>query len=285
MEPIFGQIGGFLEKFGTSAYDPSIYAMYDEVIAGLQELGLSVKEARVLVSLIIRKQSTAAEISRYNDIARTETYNYITSLMRKGVVFSTFDRPQKYYALPLEKALDHLIETRREVLQRLTESKVDYCSMLERLSCSMSLSSVEEKESYQILSGENSIISTVKRVILEAREDVMLLACEKTFASFYHAGVVDDLVGLAKKDIMVHMQTSCKNVQDYVGANPGGSNNIVVTSGIEEKMVDFVLVDNKEIVVILLGASKSDRAKPHGFYTNNLPIISVFKTFFENSKR
>lgn len=276
-------MSGFLQKFGTSACDPSIYAIYDEVVAGLQELGLSVKEAKILVYLIIRKESTAADISRYNDIGRTEIYNYITGLMRKGVVFSTFDRPQKYYALPLEKALDHLIETRRGALQRLAESKVDYCSMLERLSCSMSLSSVEEKESYQILSGENSIISTVRRVILDAREEIMLLASEKTFASFYHTGIVDDLMGLAKKGITLRLQTSCKNVQDYIGTNLGG-NNIVVNSGIEEKMVDFVLVDNKDIVVMLLGGGKSDKAKPHGFYTNNLPIISVFKTFFENTK-
>ncbi|AIF84418.1 putative transcriptional regulator [Candidatus Nitrososphaera evergladensis SR1] len=283
MEPILGQLNGFLQKFGTSTYDPSIYAMYDEVLAGLQELGLSAKEARILVYLIIRKQSTATDISRYNDIGRTETYNYITGLMRKGVVFSTFDRPQKYYALPLEKALDHLIETRRGALQRLAESKADYCSMLERLSRSMSLSSIEEKESYQILSGENSIISTVKRVILDAHEEIMLLVSEKTFASFYHTGIVDDLTALTKRGISVHLQTSCKNIQDYIGTNLEGSN-IVVNSGIEEKMVDFVLIDNKDIVVMLLGASKSDKIKPHGFYTNNLPIISVFKTFFENTK-
>jgi sugar-specific transcriptional regulator TrmB len=284
MESGFAQISGFLQKFGTSTYDPSVYALYDEVLVTLQELGLNSKEARILLYLIIRKQSTAADISRYNDIGRTETYNYITGLMRKGIVFSTFDRPQKYYALSFEKALDHLIETRRGALQRIVESKADYCSILERVSRSISLSPIEDKESYQILSGENSIISTVKRTILDAHEEIILLLSEKTFASFYHTGIVDDLVAKTNKDVTVHLHTSCKNVRDYLGKNVERSNKIIINSGIEEKMVDFVLIDNKDIVAILLSASKADKAKPHGFYTNNLAIISVFKTFFENSK-
>lgn len=277
MEPILGQIGGFLEKFGVHVDDPLIYTVYNEVLLGLQELGLALKEAKILLFLIIRKQSTAADISRYNDIGRTETYNHITNLMSKGVVFSNFDRPQKYYALSLDKAIDHLVEARRGTLQRLSESKMEYCRMLERVSQSLTLCAVEEKNSYQILSGRNSLSSTVKRVVLDAKEELVMLLNEKTFTDFYHAGTMDDVVKLAKKSVTVRLQTSCKNAQEYVGKHPN-----LTISTVEEKMVNFVLVDSRDIVVMLLG--KTEKAKLHGFYTNNLPIISVFRTFFENTK-
>jgi len=279
LESIIGQIGGFLEKFGVHLDDPLVYSVYDEVLLGLQELGLSVKEAKILVYLIIRKQSTAADVSRYNDIGRTETYNHITNLMSKGIVFSNFDRPQKYYALPLDKAIDHLIEARRGTLQRLSESKTEYCKMLERVSHSLTMPAVEEKNSYQILSGKNALISTVKRVILDAKKELVLLLNDKTFTDLYHAGIIDDAIGLAKKGVTVRVQTSCKNVGEYVSKNPG---NLTICAGMEEKLVNFVLVDNKDIVAMLLG--KSEKTKLHGFYTNNLPIISVFRTFFENTK-
>jgi sugar-specific transcriptional regulator TrmB len=278
MEPILGQIGGFLEKFGVHIDDPLIYAAYDKILLGLQELGLALKEAKILIFLIIRKQSTAADISRYNDIGRTETYNHITNLMSKGMVFSNFDRPQKYYALPLDKAIDHLIEARRGTLQRLSESKTEYCRMLEQVSQNLTLSAVEEKNSYQILSGKNSLSSTVKRMVLDAKEELVMLLNEKTFVDFYHAGTIDDVVKLAKKGIAVRLQTSCRNTQEYIGTGQG---NITINT-IEDKMVNFVLVDSRDIVVMLLG--KTEKAKLHGFYTNNLPIISVFKTFFENTK-
>lgn len=277
------QIWSFLEKFGVRMDDPQVYKAYDGILNGLQEMGLSSKEARILLYLVTRKQATAVDISKHNDIGRTETYNHITSLMSWGLVFSNFGRPQKYYALPLDKAIDHLVETRREALQHLLAAKEEYCKMIEKASSSMSLSNVEEKNSYQILSGKNALSSTIKRITLGAKEEIILLLNEKTFVDLYHAGIMDDVASMAKRGIAVRLQTSYKNTQEYAGGTRQAvGNNKIVIESIEEKMVNFVLVDNKEIVVMLLDG-KPEKSKLHGFYTNNLPIISVFKAFFEKS--
>ncbi|MGI0039794.1 MAG: helix-turn-helix domain-containing protein, partial [Nitrososphaera sp.] len=112
MATIPGQAERFLQKFGLPPDDPLV-ASYDMLMEDLYALGLNAKEAKILMYLVVRKQSTAADISRHNDIGRTEAYNFIAGLVKKGIVFSTFDRPQKYYALPLGQALDHLIESHR----------------------------------------------------------------------------------------------------------------------------------------------------------------------------
>lgn len=278
MEPLLGQIGSLMEKFGVPLKDPSIYSTYDDITNGLQELGLTPKEARILLYLIIRKNSTATDISSYNDIGRTEIYNYLTNLMKKGVVFSSFDRPQRYFSLTLDKAMDHLIEAKRSALQHLSDSRAAFQHVLDKISSAISVPQTEEKESYQVLYGENSLISAVKRMIPEAKAELLMLLGEKSFVGMYHAGVVDELAQLANKGVKVSLKTSCRNVEEYI--DPAKySGNLSVTTVPSDTEADFVLVDNKDIVVL-----PSDKSKPSGFYTNNTPMISVFKAFFEKAR-
>lgn len=278
METLIGQIGSLMEKFGIPVKDQSIFSTYDDLTDGLQELGLTPKEARILLYLIIRKHSTATDISSYNDIGRTEIYNYLSNLMKKGIVFSSFDRPQKYFALTLDKAIDHLVEAKRSALQRLSDSKTMFQQLIDRVSSAIAVPETgEEKESYQVLYGENSLVSAVKRVIPEAKEQLLMLLGEKTFVSLYHAGVMDEVTKVAGMGVKVLLKTSCRNVQEYVdSARCGGNLSVVATA--KDAEADFVLVDNKDIVVL-----PTDKSKPSGFCTNNSPVISVFKAFFEKA--
>jgi DNA-binding MarR family transcriptional regulator len=275
-----GQAGRFLEKFGLATDDP-IVASSDRLIDDLQELGLNAKEARILMYLVVRKHSTAADISRHNDIGRTEAYNFISGLVKKGIVFSTFDRPQKYYALPLGQALEHLIESHRLVLERLAASKKEYCEVMDRIAGSMVVSSPEDTGSYQVLSGENSINSAVRRMISYAQKELVFFISEKTCASLYHAGLIDEAVSAATggRNIGVHMHTPCERVPEFLR---GMSKRNFIVKAITATATDFILVDDREIVVIMQN-EKADKAKLQGFYTNNAPIINVFRTFFDRT--
>lgn len=270
----------FLQKFGLPAEDPLIMSTYDKLFEDLQELGLNSKEAKILLYLIIRKHSSAADISRHNDIGRTEAYNFISNLMKMGIVFSTFDRPQKYYALPLEQVFDHLIESRKMVLDRLAESKSEYCQMLDKISSSIVVSEAEERESYQVLGGENSITSAIKRIIASAHKELVIFVGERTLMHFYHAGLIDDTLGAVSRDVAVSLHTSCGRVSEFVNPDPRRDNLAIKT--VPDTTSDFVIVDNREIVVIMQD-DKVERPRMQGFYTNNVPIINVFRTFFEKT--
>ncbi|MGI0019170.1 MAG: TrmB family transcriptional regulator [Nitrososphaera sp.] len=278
MATIPGQAERFLQKFGLPPDDPLV-ASYDMLMEDLHELGLNAKEAKILMYLVVRKHSTAADISRHNDIGRTEAYNFISGLVKKGIVFSTFDRPQKYYALPLGQALDHLIESHRVVLERLEASKKQYCEEMDRISSSMVVSSPEETGSYQVLSGENSINSAIRRMISCAQKELVFFVSEKTCSSLYHAGLIDDVIGAAGKSIAVHLHTPCERVSEFFA---GASKKSLAIKTISATATDFILVDNREIVVVMQ-SEKADKAKLQGFYTNNAPIISVFRTFFDRT--
>src|SRR5712692_1691181 len=127
------------------------------LVVELQKLDLTLNEARILLFLMTHGHSTASDVSRHTGIQRTETYNYISTLLAKGVVFSTFDRPQKYYSLPMQEVIDCLVETKKNALQLLSEKKKDYQEMIDKILNTTVIPEAEKKESYRIVMGENSI--------------------------------------------------------------------------------------------------------------------------------
>src|SRR5688572_7377009 len=122
-----------------------------KLVAELQNLDLTLNETRILLFLMTHGNATASDVSRHTGIQRTETYNYISTLLAKGVVFSTFDRPQKYYALPINEVIDCLVQTKQNALQSITEKKKSYQEMVDSILSSTIVPESDKKESYQIV--------------------------------------------------------------------------------------------------------------------------------------
>ena len=263
---------------------------YSEVenglIAELQKLDLTLNEARILLFLMTHGNSTASDVSRHTGIQRTETYNYISTLLSKGVVFSTFDRPQKYYALPIQEVIDCLVQTKQNALQQIAEKKTGYQQMIDSIVSNTVIQDSDKKESYQIVMGENSINSKIKRMLEDAKEDVTILVTDRNLVNFYHAEITDKMIQLTSKGIRVKLRTPCKNATDYITAEDedGGKKSttpISLKTTAKVVPVNFVLVDNKDII-LLLESNSYKKSELCGFYTNNLSMISVFRFIFDN---
>lgn len=256
------------------------------LISELQKLDLTLNEARILLFLMTHGNSTASDVSRHTGIQRTETYNYISTLLSKGVVFSTFDRPQKYYALPIKEVIDCLVQTKQNALQAIAEKKKGYQEMVEAIVSSTVVLDSDKKESYQIVMGENSINSKIKRMLADAKEEVTILVTDRNLVNFYHAEITDQMIQLTRKGIRVKLRTPCKNATDYITAEgeeggKGGPSPISLKTTAKVVPVNFVLVDNKDII-LLLESNSFKKSELCGFYTNNLSMISVFRFIFDN---
>jgi sugar-specific transcriptional regulator TrmB len=250
------------------------------LVAELQKLDLTLNEARILLFLMTHGSSTASDVSRHTGIQRTETYNYISTLLSKGVVFSTFDRPQKYYAPSIDQVIDCLIQTKQNALLSITEKKKDYQQMIERITSAMMIPELDKKESYQIVMGENSINAKIKRMLSEAKEEITVLVTDRNLVNFYHAEITDQLIQLTTKGIRVKLRTPCKNANDYISAESDHST-ISVKKTDKVVPVNFVLIDNKDII-LMLESNSFKKTELCGFYTNNLSMISVFRFIFDN---
>jgi sugar-specific transcriptional regulator TrmB len=257
----------------------------NSLISELQKLDLTLNEARILLFLMTHGNSTASDVSRHTGIQRTETYNYISTLLSKGVVFSTFDRPQKYYSLQMDEVIDCLVQTKQNALQSIAEKKKGFQELVDTIVSNTVVHESDKKESYQIVMGENSINSKIKRMLAEAKEEVTILVTDRNLVNFYHAEITDQLIQLTSKGIRVKLRTPCKNATDYInGENEEGrkgSSAISLKTTAKVVPVNFVLVDNKDII-LLLESNSFKKSELCGFYTNNLSMISVFRFIFDN---
>lgn len=245
------------------------------LIGELQKLGLTLNEARMLVYIMTHGHSNAGDISRQTGIQR-KVYNHLLGLLAKGIVFSTFDRPQKYYSLSLEEVVDCLLQSKRNVLEVFERRKKDYAAMFEAL-VSTRVIRRDDKKSYNVIMGENAINAKIARMLADAKQ-VMMLLTDRNMVNFYHADIMDRLLELTTKGVPVKLRTSCKNAREYTGDKSHRMPYSVIEKDIP---ASFVLVDEREILVIL--EENPTKSETCGFYTNNLALVSVFKFLFENA--
>lgn len=251
----------------------------DDLATELQKLGLTLNEARIVLFLMIHKNSNANDISRHTKIQRTETYGYISSLLAKGLIFSTFDRPQKYSTLSMQEVIDCLVQTKQSELNILSTKKQEYQQVVDRVANTFAIPSSEEKENYQVIMGENSINAKVKRMVANAKAEIIVLVNERSLVNFFRAEIIDSLIETAEKGLRVKLLTPCKNAVYYITNDNGEVCTSVSLKVVSNELpLNFVLVDNKEIVVLLESPTKKQDLG--GFYTNNASLVSAFGFIF-----
>lgn len=260
-------------------------ASLQHLVDMLQELGLNNHEARILLYLMIYKCRIANTISQDLGINRTETYKYVSSLMKKGLVFATTDRPQKYYSLPLEEATGCLVEGRRNALDYILSKQKEYCDILDDLAENLANRSIDNPEAFQLIVGSNSIFPRIKELLARSEREVKLLAADQTFLSLYDEGIIEYLVSLTRKGVKVRVKTSSRKILEYImhdySADQQQNEKIsrAIAMGIVEgiSQLNFIIVDSREII-LLFGNKKAMRA----FYSNIATLVSSFNDIFDN---
>ncbi len=142
----------------------------DEIVADLQEYGLTRNEARVLFFLAKNGLSRASAVSRAIQINRTETYRTIRNLQHRGLVEATLERPVQFQSAPFEKCLQILIDERRARLRILERRGED----LRRIFDTMRLEPVrQEMERFQVIEGRSRIEQKLQSLYTQSKRSVM----------------------------------------------------------------------------------------------------------------
>jgi sugar-specific transcriptional regulator TrmB len=97
-----------------------------EYIKILAELGLTLTEAKVYISLLGLKIATANRIHYRSNVARQEVYRVLSDLEKKGLIEKIIDRPTKFRAIPANNAISILLKRRTEHSQRLRKKAIKY---------------------------------------------------------------------------------------------------------------------------------------------------------------
>ncbi|AIC15219.1 putative transcriptional regulator, TrmB [Nitrososphaera viennensis EN76] len=269
------------------AFAKYFLAVQKKLLPDLQKLDLSLNEARILLFLMIRKHSTATDVSKYTGIGRTETYHYLSNLLSKGVVLSTFDRPQKYYALPYTEAVDCLVRAKQNALRAVSENKDEHQSMINSIVEGMVMPEQDGKESYQVIVGEDPVHAKIARMLSAAKAEASVLLSDRYMVDLYYSEMTDALFGLAEKGVKVRLHTSCSKMSKFI--NEEGAEADMRAVGLKvvdgaSTPVDFVIVDDQEMIILLNSRpAPSKKQESCGFYTNNQSLIAAFKFMFNKT--
>jgi sugar-specific transcriptional regulator TrmB len=248
-----------------------------ELVGELKKLDLSANEARILLFLMSNGSSTASDISRYTKIQRTDTYHYIGMLLSKGIVFSTFTKPQKYYSLSYEEVIDYLVQAKSNSLREVSEKKHDCQTKLDQISKIVSKDDIED--SYQVLTGENVVVTKLSKALAAPVDRVSIFVTDRMLAKLYHQGVIEQLIALAKSGTKVRLKTPTARCLDD-GMASDERKKLHLEKITNPSPASFVIIDGARLLFII---DRSDVSKREitGIYTNNDTMVSTLEYLFE----
>jgi len=157
----------------------------------LSRFGLLKNEIKVYLHLARVGEKKAGEIAEAINLHRTETYRILRDLEKKGILFSVFEKPLKFTAVPLDKAIDLLVDAQKMRIKMLEREKA---SVVE-LWLSMPQPKVEKvkKELFQMLEGEQQVILKADELLEKTEKEFQIFAPDEHLAQLYYSDFTDKL--------------------------------------------------------------------------------------------
>lgn len=250
----------------------------NKITRTLLDLGLTDDEARVLLFLNKKGEMKAAEIANSVEIPRTRLYFVLEELQAKGLVFSTIARPAKFKSLPLERAVDFLIDSYRQKLNSLEKAKEvishDW-SLLQEYEVIRN-PGLELAESLQIISGEKQIYNKAKSLLMQGAKEVNVFANASNLAKISAADITDKLQLLASYGTAVKVLTNVPSCQISLLEEINRCKIREIPSHFNDK-AHFILVDNKELLLLNLGKVR----EPSAVWSNSGSFVHAMSFLFQ----
>ncbi len=261
-----------------SSINVDLELLNNKITQSLLDLGLTDDEAKVLLFMNKKGERKASEIAKDVGIPRTRLYYVLESLQSKGVVFSTVERPARYRALPLEKAIDFLIDSCRHKLHSLEKAKQvifhDW-SLLQEYEVVKNPEPELAEENIQIISGEHQIYGKAANLIMQAEKEVNVFVNARNLAKISYADITDKLQLLASNGIDVKVLTNLTPHQTSLLEEIHGCEIREIPSDFNDKAL-FIIIDRKELFLVNLDKAK----KASGIWTNSRFFIDAMSLLF-----
>lgn len=248
----------------------------------LSRFGLLKNEIRVYLYLARSGEKKASEIAEAISLHRTETYRILRDLEKKGIVFSAFEKPLKFTAVPMEKAIELLIEAQKMRIKLLEKEKTGLVELW--LSVPQPRVENSRKEIFQILEGEQQIVIKANDLLKKTKTALKIFAPGEYLAQLYHSDFTDNLERSSKRiDIKLLTDGSLKG-KFFLEK--------MKKSNYDYRAVDvknlscFIISDEKELLMIIQKGDErqddSDRkkAKIVALWTNYGAFIETMQVLF-----
>jgi sugar-specific transcriptional regulator TrmB len=180
-----GKAWKFVKK--DRAFDKQLFTIEET----LSRFGLLKNEIKVYLYLARVGEKKAGEIAEAISLHRTETYRILRDLEKKGILFSVFEKPLKFTAIPLDKAIDLLVDAQKMKIKLLEKEKAS----LVELWLSLPQLKVEDvkKELFQMLEGEQQVVLKANELLEKTEKEFQIFAPADYLAQLYYSDFTDKL--------------------------------------------------------------------------------------------
>ena len=240
----------------------------------LASMGMTPCEAKIFVFLARAGATKASEAAKILNLPRTQTYNLLNSLQKKGLVSATMSSPIKFVAVSVDKAMDALLDTEKQRLSSFERRKETMLNMWSSITSKVVTHQEIDEEKFQIIEG-NAVYGKIKELLSSAKEEVTVIVDQRQMARLYHNGLTDYFQALRAKGISVKVLTS-EPTPDVMSE----------IKRCEIKMLDeesdyenYIVVDNSHLVFFVKDSSAG--RKPSALSTDCKSLVRCVSCLFK----
>ena len=147
--------------------------MWDEL---LLEAGLNEREVRSIMILGSRPKMKASELAKELNTTRLDAYNSLSRLQEMGIVTATADRPMLFSSLRINEAMEHIIQSRKQQLDRLVDGFEDLSKGITETDASYEKQRRDiDDPRFAVLKERTHIYNRLQKMANDAEERLILL--------------------------------------------------------------------------------------------------------------
>jgi len=251
----------------------------NDIVAELQDYGLTRNEARVLVFLAKTGPSKASEVARAVQINRTETYRTIRNLQRRGLVEATLERPVRFQSVPFDRCLRILIDERKAKL-RILEQRGE---ALRRQFADVRVEPVsQEVERFQVVQGRIRIEQRLHGMYGQAQKSVMTVLSPSEVIRADTSDLFDMLGEAAKNGIRIRVITSINQSNLEIVEKLRESIEIRHLDLKAKPIPRVSIIDDNEALFEITTADESSRSEDEvALWINSRAFVRNLQAYFE----
>ena len=248
----------------------------------LSRFGLLKNEIKVYLHLARAGEKKAGEIAEAISLHRTETYRILRDLEKKGIVFSIFEKPLKFTAVPLDKAIDLLVDAQKIKIKLLEQEKASLVELW--LSMPQPKVADTKKELFQMLEGEQQVLMKANELLERTEKEFQVFASADYLAQLYYSDFSDKLKNQADKvNVTLVTDNSLKSAY-FMGQLQWLSESHRIVDG--QSLPCFMISDNKEVLIAFHAKDAANdedvkkKDKTAAIWTNYSAFVKVLRMLF-----
>lgn len=251
----------------------------DDSVQTLINLGLTILQAKVYITLAKSGASTARTTAKVAQVARQDVYRILAELQEKGLIEKIIAKPIMYKATPVKESVSILLKNKKqEYIEAEKQAQVIFNNFNENNNQNIS----SEKVQFAIVSGKEIIIQRLKEAILKTKMSVCVVTSEKRFsdAILEFEKIYREVSG---KGVIIKIATNRHIPQEEVlkiVETLSKVHSFAVKYFDDPPPAIVTIFDNKEAFVTL--SATAQLAGASAIWSNNPSFIALAQSYFEN---